>query len=151
MAEPVSIACGVAQFIGLAGQMADGISRIRRKFIEIKGAPKLIKKLNRELQILEHNLRQLSSIEQDIPEESKQTLNELLEHCWQNVEAVGVILMNYSIQPGDSSAKRVWKSVAASERRPELEELLRNLERSKTTISTFLSGMNLQMTRCDAL
>ena len=147
MADPFSIACGVAQFAGLAAQAADGLSSLRRRFVDIRGAPQLIRNLNRELQVLEDAFREISSVEQHIPDGSRSTFTEIVEQCADHATVLFTILMKYEIRKGDPKTKRIWKAIVASERRPELEELLRNIERAKTTVIAFLQALNVHVSR----
>ena len=147
MSDPLSVLSAAASFVGLAGQAAQGISYIRQVFKDIKGAPRLIKNLNHELQVLESTLFQLSTINPaHISPEAARNFTETVEHCFTHAEALSNILSKYEFSRIDGSAKKLWKQVVASDKRSDLEEHTKRLERAKSSLTTALGGLQIQMT-----
>jgi hypothetical protein len=147
MADPFTIACGAAQFVGLAGQIIEGISVVRRKFNNIKGAPKLIHRLHQEIACLEVAFKEIDSVEHYVPEHARPALVDLMHQSFEPIEDVFGILIHIPRFEETRGMKRFWKGFLADQKRPKLEEALQQLERHKNTITTFLTGLNLQMTR----
>jgi hypothetical protein len=145
--DPLTIGSGVCAFIGLAGQMAEAISWYRKKWAGIKGAPKLIQKINREMLDIENTVTELAVVEQHVRQNARDGYKQMLDNCWEQVEEVLLILWKVPIQNEDKGPKRLWKSYLADGKRHELEDGLRNLERAKNTLNTFLTALNVQVAR----
>ncbi|KAF2002352.1 hypothetical protein P154DRAFT_521148 [Amniculicola lignicola CBS 123094] len=146
MAEVFALACGVAQFVGFAGQAVEGISYLHKKIKNVKGAPKFVKKLSKEVLTLQNIFIQLSLVEQHVPQVSKPQYERTLDDCWAPLDALGESLLKLQLGTDDSDIKKAWKAVVASSKKSELEEILGQLERSKTTLLALLAGLNVQMT-----
>src|SRR4051794_38958196 len=96
MADPFSIACGAAQFVGLAGQALQGVQWLRQQFKEIKAAPKLIRNLHHELKLFEEILDRISRLGLElISDEADRALTEAIKHCAPPLEAIGEIIQKY--------------------------------------------------------
>ncbi|KAF2180548.1 hypothetical protein K469DRAFT_274118 [Zopfia rhizophila CBS 207.26] len=145
--DPLSVAGGVAQFVGLAGQALQGIAWVRGQFKEIKAAPKLIKKIYHELRVFERTLAQLSSLEPShISHEAAQSFTDTLTQCVDVFDELAILLTRYDFRRPESGAKKLWMQIAASDNMPKFEEHLSRLERAKSSLLTTMAGMNLQMT-----
>lgn len=146
--DPLSVACGAAQFLGLAGQALQGIIWIRQHFREIKYAPRLIKNIHHELKIFEGILTQLSSIEEScINEEAAQSFTVTLSGCADLFEALCFELDKHDFEKYDGGPKKLWKQIVANDKRSDFEEYLRRLERAKSSLLTTMAGLQLEGTK----
>ncbi|KAF2113470.1 hypothetical protein BDV96DRAFT_648428 [Lophiotrema nucula] len=153
MADPLTVACGAAQFIGLAGQALEGMQFIRSLFHGIKTAPKLIKRLHHELKAFESVLAQLANLEVDdeVDDEIAQGFITTLVGCADIYDGLYEQVRKYDFDcvEDDRTLKRLWNQVLANDNRPRFEDYLRRLERAKSSLLASMSALQLQRTRYD--
>lgn len=142
MVEPIGVSLAV---VGLAVQAADTMLRIRRMFVGIKEAPKLIRRIHQELFDMESVFRDISLAGKHFPDASEAGFERLMESYFEHVDPIADMLIRVQVKREDSSARRAWKAFVTNDNRPVFEELLRNLERTKTNIITYLAGLNIQI------
>jgi hypothetical protein len=146
--DPFTAACGAAQIIGLTGQAIEGVRWIRRKFKEIKAAPRIIKNLYRELQVFENTLIQLSSIDQSsISDEAAASFTTSIMECADIFGTLAKVLMNTDFEYNENGAKKLYKQMVANEKRKDFEEHIQRLDRAKASLIATMAGMQLDITK----
>ncbi|KAF2275640.1 uncharacterized protein EI97DRAFT_66523 [Westerdykella ornata] len=143
--DPFTIALGATQFVGLAGQLVESVVSLRRKLVNIKNAPKLIRRIHEELRILQHVGARVAQIENVIPDDEKPTFVRICDDLGEHIYELYKTLTKVELQEGDRGAKRFWHSFLADGKRPQLEEELCVLQRTNTALAAFLDSVIIRI------
>lgn len=139
---------GATQLIGFTGQAIQTVAWLRRKFKEIKTAPRVIKNLYRELQAFESTLVQLLSIDQSsISDDAATSFFLTISDCEDVFETLIEELTKLDFESNKDGPKKLWKRIVTNEKRKDLEEHIQRLDRAKASLITTMTGMQLELTR----
>ncbi|KAM0717808.1 hypothetical protein Q7P37_006140 [Cladosporium fusiforme] len=132
MADPLSIAASIAGLLGLAGQVADGVLKLREMCATMSNAPKELSTLCSRMDIIRnlleeagHPLQQLSP--HDVDKTSVQKVFTQCEDLRYKI-AARVTDLNARIQNDKTAAVKFWL------KKKEIKEMLSDVEQCKTDL-----------------
>jgi hypothetical protein len=129
MAEALGIAGRIVSFVGLAGQIAQGVNYLYNFFNSMQDAPSDIKLLAAELKIMGTILDEVDRDEVD-----SAALGAALQLCKDSVAELEGLVQKSNLTSKQSMAKRVWSQMSTAFRNEEFRKYIRRLERAKTTL-----------------
>jgi hypothetical protein len=129
MAEALGIAGSVVSFVGLAGQVAQGVNYLYNFFNSIQDAPKDIKSLAAELKIVGTIL---DEVNRDVVDSA--CLRAGFQHCKDIIADLDGLVQKSNLASKQSKAKRLWSQMSTAFRNEEFRKYIEKLERAKTTL-----------------
>jgi hypothetical protein len=132
MADPLSIAAAGAGFLSLAGQVADGLIKLRALYKAIRNAPQEVQALCDEMDVVRRFLEDAGNRARNAPLPCSDRFHpsELFAQCEKTRSHLELVLKRLSIgfeQSGLAAFKFPFK-------KKEIEELLLSLERGKMSL-----------------
>ncbi len=138
MADPFSVATGLAGLIALAGEV---ISKCYRYGCAVSGAPDEARRLVSEVTGLSGILVGVQALvkQTNLPEYQ---LENSLRNCLAVLQTLSSRLQKHSLKASSSSGKRAVNRLLWPLRKNDTEELITAVERHKTTLSLSLSSLS---------
>lgn len=132
MADPLSIAAAGAGFLSLAGQITDGVVKLRSLYTTVKNAPQEVRHLCDELDIFRHLLEEADArVRNAVPScIDTRHLSVILAQCGKMRAHLNAVLTKL-----DAGLRK--HKVAAAKfpfKKKEIEEMLLRVERGKTSL-----------------
>ena len=129
MAEALGIAGSVVSFVGLAGQVAQGVNYLYNFFNSMQDAPNDIKSLAAELKILGTIL---DEVNRDVVDSA--ALGAALQLCKDIVAELEGLVQKSNLTSKQSKVKRLWSQMSTAFRNEEFRKYIERLERAKTSL-----------------
>ncbi|KAH8769365.1 hypothetical protein F5882DRAFT_362532 [Hyaloscypha sp. PMI_1271] len=131
MAEPSSVAGGVVSFIGLSGQVLQGIKFLHGFLSDIKDAPEDVKTLNAELKLIDTILEEVQRQDNDI--QQCPSMLEAVNYCKSWVDKLEDLVR--ACEPGNGKKMaRLWGQLGIALRTKKLTKYINGLERAKSLL-----------------
>lgn len=132
MADPLSLAAAAAGFVGLAGQLAQGVIKLKELYTTVKDAPKDVADLCASMELLRSLLEDVGQQVQQLSHGNidKRLIQEVVAHCEASrykIEANVGSICN-SIRNNRAGAVRYLF------KKKEIQEMLSDVERCKSNI-----------------
>jgi hypothetical protein len=133
MAEALGIAGSVVSFVGLAGQVAQGVNYLYNFFNSMQDAPNDIKSLAAELKILGTIL---DEVNRDVVDSAAlgAALGAALQLCKDIVAELEGLVQKSNLTSKQSKVKRLWSQMSTAFRNEEFRKYIERLERAKTSL-----------------
>lgn len=129
MAEALGVAGSLTSFIGLAGQVAQGVNYLYNFFNSMKDAPKDIRSLATELKILGTILAEVNRDGID-----SAPMRAALQCCKDATGDLEGLVRKSNLTTDQSKARRVWSQMGVAFRNEKFRKYTDRLERAKTTL-----------------
>jgi hypothetical protein len=129
MAEALGIAGSVVSFVGLAGQIAQGVNYLYNFFNSMQDAPSDIKSLAAELKILGTIL---DEVNRDVVDSA--ALGAALQLCKDTVAELEALVQESNLTSKQSKVKRLWSQMSTVFRNEEFRKYIERRERAKITL-----------------
>jgi hypothetical protein len=134
--DAFSIAGGIASFIGLVGQAAQGIQFLLQVIDDFQDAPKMIVDLRKQLGHL-HSV--LQYIESESRKNSAAPLNRSITDgvkiCSDQVKSLTDLIAKHDFLKNRGGTKRAWKQFLASSKKAKFLRLLDDIQSTKSSLS----------------
>ena len=129
MAEALGVAGSVVSFIGLAGQVAQGVNYLYNFFDSVQDAPSDVRSLAGELKIL-------SDILVDVHGDGDHTatLGAALQRCKEVVGDLESLVQKSKLTSEQSKTRKVWSQMSTAFRNEKFRKHIEKLERAKSTL-----------------
>lgn len=134
MADPLSLAATAAGFIGLAGQLAQGVIKLKEIYTTINDAPKDVANLCTKMELLQvvleevgEQIQQLSHGNIDL---DTRTLRDVITQCETSRHRVETHVRNIS----DGSRLNTRAAMRYVFKKKELEDMLSDVEQCKSSL-----------------
>jgi hypothetical protein len=132
MADPLSLAAAAAGFVGLAGQLAQGVIKLKEIYTTVKDAPKDVADLFASMELLRSLLEKVGQQVQELSRGNidSRLMQEVVAHCEASrykIEANVGSICN-SIRSNRAGAVRYLF------KKKEIQEMLSDIERCKSNI-----------------
>jgi hypothetical protein len=134
MADPISLTAAAAGFIGLAGQLAQGVIKVKEIYTTIQDAPRDVKNLCSKMEALQGVLEEVGDQVQRLSQSNinldTRTLRDVISQCETSryrVEAHVKRFSNAFRQNRGAAMKYVFK-------KKEMQEMLSDLEQCKSSL-----------------
>jgi hypothetical protein len=129
MAEALGVAGSLTSFIGLAGQVAQGVNYLYNFFSSMKDAPKDIKLLVAELKVLGTILDEVNRDGID-----SAPTRAALQWCKEITGDLESLIRKNNLTTDQSKARRVWSQMGVAFRNEKFRKYTDRLERAKSTL-----------------
>jgi hypothetical protein len=129
MAEALGIAGSVVSFVGLVGQVAQGVNYLYSFFNSMQDAPSDIKSLAAELKLLGTIL---DEVNRDVADSA--ALRAALQLCKDIITELEGLVQKSNLTSKQSRVKRLWSQMSTAFRNEEFRKYIERLERAKITL-----------------
>ena len=129
MAEALGVAGSVVSFIGLAGQVAQGVNYLCAFFDSVQDAPSDIRSLSSDLKVLGTILDEVG---RDGIESA--SLTAALKRCKDVIEDLESLVQKSKLTIEQSKARRLWSQMSTAFRNEKFRKHIEKLEGSKSTL-----------------
>lgn len=132
MSDPLSLVAAGAGFVGLAGQLAQGVIKLKEICSAIKDAPKDVAKLCESVELLQSLLEEVGQQVQQLSHGNvdDRLMREVLAHCETSRFKIGVSVKSIC----NSIRKSRLGAVRYVFKKKEIEDMLSDVERCKSNI-----------------
>lgn len=129
MAEALGVGASVVAFVGLAGQVAQGVAYLYNFFGAIQDAPADVQSLTEELKVL-------SPILDDIRRHGYEnaSIRAALEQCNACVEELNALVTKSKLTTTQSKARKIWSQLNVAFRSEKFQKHTERLERAKLAL-----------------
>jgi hypothetical protein len=129
MAEALGITGSIVSFVGLAGQVAQGVNYLYNFFNSMQDAPSDIKSLAAELKLLGTIL---DEVNRDVVDSA--ALGAALQLCKDIIGELEGLVQKSDLTSKQSKVKRLWSQMSTAFRNEEFRKYIERLERAKTAL-----------------
>ncbi|KAN0122653.1 hypothetical protein V8E51_000979 [Hyaloscypha variabilis] len=129
MAEALGVAGSVVSFIGLAGQIAQGVNYLYNFFDSVQDAPSDIRLLVEELKALGDVLDEVDGDQIDTA-----PLQTALQRCKDVIRDLEGLVQKSKLTSEQSKTRKLWSQMGTAFRNEKFRKYIERLERAKTTV-----------------
>jgi hypothetical protein len=129
MAEALGVAGSVVSFVGLAGQVAQGINYLYNFFNTMKDAPSDVKSLAEELKVLGTILDEVDRDRLD-----SAPVGAALQRCKDVIEELEDLIRKSNLTTEQSRTRKIWSQMSAAFRNEKFRKYTEQLERAKSML-----------------
>jgi hypothetical protein len=142
--DPFSIAGGVASFIGLVGQAAQGVQFLMQVIDDFQDAPKMILDLRSQLDLLNRVLEDIRTIcekDHDIP--VSKGITDGTRICGEHIQSLTEFIEKHDFLRNRGGPKRAWRQFLVSSKKAKFQRHIEDIQSAQSSLSLALIAHNL--------
>lgn len=145
MADPLSIASAATGFLGLAGQLADGLVKLRGFYNTTRNAPKEVSRLINQLQDLQSLLEDVGK-QLDRSDLAQSHGREALRRCLEQCEGVQSGFQKKMNDLDQKFKEHRLSQIQMVFKKAEIREMTEEIERCKSSLLIAQQNLDLELT-----